>query len=88
MLTSENSVLRNVPRSKLKEATRERRKVRNEKLKKFLLLNKYYSGDQLRVEETGGACGMHGGEETAYEFLVEKKGMREATWRTWILVAG
>ena len=31
----------------------------NEKLLKFLLLTKYYSGDQITEDEMGGACGMY-----------------------------
>jgi len=37
-----------------------------------VFLNKYYSADQLRVEQTGGASGMHGGEEMLTRFWWRK----------------
>jgi hypothetical protein len=37
-----------------------------------VFVTKYYSGDQIKCNETGGACGTRGGEEGVYEVLMGK----------------
>ena len=37
-----------------------------------LLLNKYYSGEQIKKNETGGACSIYEGEERAYRDWVSE----------------
>jgi hypothetical protein len=55
-----NRVLRKIFRPKRKEVTREWRRLHNEGLHVlYLLLTKYYSGDQIGKNEMGGACGMY-----------------------------
>jgi hypothetical protein len=39
---------------------------------RFLLLTKYYSGDQIKKTELGGACGTYGESRGAYRVLVGK----------------
>lgn len=44
------------------------------------------SGDQIKENEMGGACGTYGGEEISYQFLVGKtEGNRSLgrPWRSW-----
>ena len=60
----ENRVLRKIFRPKRNEVTGEWRRLHNEELYDlYLLLTKYYSGDQIEMNEMGGACGVCGGEE-------------------------
>ena len=37
-----------------------------------ILLTKYYSGDQIKKNEMGGACSTYGGRRGAYRVLVGK----------------
>jgi hypothetical protein len=58
----ENRVLRKIFRPKRNEVTGEWRRLHNEGLYDlYLLLTKYYSGDQIEKNEMSGACGMYGG---------------------------
>jgi hypothetical protein len=43
--------------------------------------SKYYSGDQIKKNETGGACVRYGGRERCIQALGETLG-KDATWKT------
>ena len=44
----------------------------------FVLLTKYYWGDQIRKNESGGACGTYGERRGAYRVLMGKpEGIRK-----------
>jgi hypothetical protein len=57
----ENRVLRRIFGPKRDEATGEWRRLHNEELHD--LITKYYSGNQIDKNETGGACSTYGGKE-------------------------
>jgi len=38
----------------------------------FVLVNKYYSGDQINKNQMGGACGTYGNTKDAYRVFIEK----------------
>jgi len=78
---SENRVLRRIFGLKRNEVRGEWRKLHNEKLND-LFLTKYFSGDKVEKNETGGACSTYGGEERRIQgFGVETRG-KETTWDT------
>jgi hypothetical protein len=47
-------------------------KTASRRASRFVLLDKYYSGDQIKVVEVGGACGMQGEKMNACRFLMER----------------
>jgi hypothetical protein len=61
----QNTVLRRIFGSKRNEVTGEWRRLHNEEL-----LTKYYSGDQIKKNEMGGACSTCGERRGAYRVLV------------------
>jgi hypothetical protein len=48
----------------------------------FVLLTGYYSGDQIKNNEMGGACSSCLGEERRMQVLSEEIYKKEATWKT------
>jgi hypothetical protein len=47
-------------------------KTASRRASRFVLLDKYYSGDQIKEDEVGGACGMQGEKMNACRFLMER----------------
>jgi hypothetical protein len=45
-----------------------------------VLRTKYHSGDQIKEDEMGGACGTHG-QEYYIESLCKKSWRKEDTWK-------
>ena len=78
----ENRVLRRIFRPKKNEVTGEWRKLHNEELNDLYSSSKYYSGDQIKKNEMGGAYSMYGGEVGCIQgFGGEIRGT-ETTWKT------
>jgi hypothetical protein len=69
-------VLRRIFVPKREEVICEQRKPHNEELND-LYLTKYYSGDQIEKNKTGGACSTHRRGRGAYRLLVGKS---EGNW--------
>ena len=59
----ENGGLRRIFGPNRYKVIEEWRKLHNEELNDFLLLAKYYLGDQIEKNDMGGACSTYGGEE-------------------------
>jgi len=72
----ENSVLRRIFGPKGDEVTREWRKLHHEEL------TKYCSGDKIEKNETGGACGAYGGEQTCIQGFGGESRRKNTTWKT------
>jgi hypothetical protein len=54
----------------------------------YLLLPKYYYADQIKENEVGRTCGMHGRGEECVQGFDGKARREETTWKTkaeWIL---
>jgi hypothetical protein len=47
-----------------------------------VLLTKYYSGDQIKKNEMGGACSMYGEEESWIQGFGGETWGKETTWKT------
>jgi hypothetical protein len=77
----ENRVLRRTFVSKTDEVTGEWRKLHNEKLDNFYLSSKI-SLDQVKANEVGRACGMHGRGEKSVQGFGVKDRRKETTWKT------
>jgi hypothetical protein len=54
------------------KVTGEWRKLHNEELNDLYCLTKYYSGDQIKNNEMGGACSTYWNRRVAYRVLVVK----------------
>jgi hypothetical protein len=65
----EDRVLRTMSVPAKDEVTGEWRRLHHEELHN-LLLTKYYSHDQIKKKEMGGACGTYGDRRGAYRVLV------------------
>lgn len=48
------------------------------------MLNNYYSGDQIKKDEMGEACGMCGGEERCPQGFGGKPEQTYTIWRTMV----
>ena len=59
----ENRVLWRIFGPERDEVTWVWRKLHNEELNDLYWLTKYYSGDQIKRNEMGGACSAYGGEK-------------------------
>jgi hypothetical protein len=59
----ENRLLRRIFGPTRDEVTGEWRRLHNEELNGSVLIAKYYSGDQIKKNEVGGACSTYGGGE-------------------------
>ena len=47
-----------------------------------LLLTKYYSGDEIKKNEMGGACSMYGKQEWYIQHFDRKTGVKKTIWKT------
>jgi hypothetical protein len=48
----------------------------------FLLIAKYYSGDQIKISGMGGERGIYGGEEGYVQGLGRETSGKKTTWKT------
>ena len=71
-----------VKRSKRDEVTEEWRRPRNEITIWSALFNKYYSGDQVKLNDKGWACCTYGRQERSIQGFCRETLGKEATWKT------
>jgi hypothetical protein len=70
----QSRLLRKILGPKCEEGTGDQRQLHSEKFFWLLLLTKYYSTEQIKMNKMGGALGIYEGEERrgAYRVLVGK----------------